>query len=112
MVLEISQGGSVKDSLMNVSKTPSTSNNFLNPLLNYVGTKTRVKFSGSCLKQNAALYNHGAIANIYIVDEIIKNYNISSYPTLENCLFEAVYLMKHADIDQYKYSGYGIVFDI
>ena len=37
-------------------KTLSTSNNFLNSLLNYVGTKTRVKFSGSCLKQNAALY--------------------------------------------------------
>ena len=35
-------------------KTPSTSN-FLHPLLNYVGTKIRVKFSGSCLKQNAAV---------------------------------------------------------
>ena len=35
-------------------KTPSTSNNFLNPLLNYVGTKIRVKFSGSFLKENAA----------------------------------------------------------
>ena len=92
-------------------KTPSTSNNFLNPLLNYVGTKIRVKFSGSCLKQNAALYNHGTIVNIYIVYEISKNYNISSYPTLENCLFGAVNLTTHADIDQYKYSGYGIGFD-
>ena len=68
-------------------KTPSTSNNFLNPLLNYVGTKIRVKFSESCLNQNAALYNHGAIINIHIVYEISKNYNISSYPTVENCLF-------------------------
>ena len=88
-----------------------TSNNFLNLLLNYVGTKIRVKFSVSCLKQNAALYNHGAIVNIYIVYEISKNYNISSYPTLENCLLGAVNLTKHADIDQYKYSGYGIGFD-
>ena len=40
-----------------------------------------------------------------------KNYNISSYPTLENCLFGAVSLTKHIDIDQYKYSGYGIGFD-
>ena len=27
------------------------------------------------------------------------NYNISSYPTLENCLFGAVSLTKNADID-------------
>ena len=58
-------------------KTPSTSTNFPSPLLNYVGTKIRVKFSGSCLKQLCSL-NHGAIVNIYIVYEISKNYNISS----------------------------------
>ena len=28
-----------------------------------------------------------------------KNYNISSYPTLENCLFRAISLTKHVDID-------------
>ena len=93
------------------TKTPSTSNNFLNPLLNYVGTRIRIKFSESCLKQNAALYNQGTIVNIYIVYEISKNYNISSYPTLENCLFGAGNLTKHADIYQYKYFVYGIGFD-
>ena len=36
---------------------------------------------------------------------------MSTYPTLENCLFGAVSLTKNADIDQYKYSGYGIGFD-
>ena len=30
---------------------PSAPNNFLNPSLEYLGTKTRVRFSGSCLKQ-------------------------------------------------------------
>ena len=89
-------------------RNPSTSKSFLNPLLNYVGTKIRVKFSGSCLKQNAVLYSHGTIVNIYIVYEISKNYNIISYPTLENCLFGAENLTKHADIDQYKY--YGMVY--
>ena len=48
---------------------------------------------------------------MYIVYEISKNYNISSYPTLENYLFGAVSLTKNADIDRYKYSGYGIGFD-
>ena len=51
------------------------------------------------------------IVNIYIVYEINKNYNISGYPALENCLFEAVSLTKYDDIDQYKYSGYVIGFD-
>ena len=74
------------------------------------GTKTRVKFSGSCLKQDKATYN-GAIVNKYNVHEISKNYNISSYPTLENYLYGAVSLTKQVDIDQYKYYGYGIGFD-
>ena len=30
---------------------------------------------------------------------------------LVNCLFGAVSLTKNADIDKYKYSGYGIGFD-
>ena len=44
------------------------------------------------LKQDKITFNHGKIVNIYIVYEINKNYNIISYPTLENCLFGAVIL--------------------
>ena len=82
-----------------------------NPSLNYVGTKARVEFNGDCLKQDKISFDHGKIVNIYIVYEKDKNVNISSYPTLENCLFGAVKLTKHIDIDQYKYTGYGIGFD-
>ena len=32
-------------------KTPITSDNSLTPELSYYGTKTRVTFTGSCLKQ-------------------------------------------------------------
>ena len=32
-------------------KPPTTSDNSLNPALNHYGTKIRVKFTGSCLKQ-------------------------------------------------------------
>ena len=42
---------------------------------------------------------------------ISRDYNISSYPTLENCLFGAVSFAKHADINQCKYFGYGIASD-
>ena len=43
------------------------------------------------------------MVNIYIVYEI-NDFSISSYPTLENCLFGAVKLTKHPEIGKYKYS--------
>ena len=81
--------------LSNESITPpSAPNNFLSPSLNYLGTKIRVRFSGSCLKQDKITYTHGKIVNIYIVYEINKKDNtITSDPTLENCLFGAVTLI-------------------
>ena len=75
-------------------------------------TKPRVRFSRSCLKQSSITYNHGKSVKVYIVYEKNKTDNTtSSDPTLENCLFGAVTLTKNADIDKYKYSGYGIGFD-
>ena len=52
------------------------------------------------------IFNHKKVVNIYIVYEISKSFNISDYPTIENCLFGAVTLTKSVDIDKYKYSGY------
>ena len=92
-------------------KSPSAPHNFLNPSLNHLGTKTRVRFSGSCLKQDKITYTHGKIVNIYIVYEINNNGNTSSGSALENCLFGAVSLTENADIYKYKYSEYGIGFD-
>ena len=92
-------------------KSPSAPHNFLNLSLNYLGTKLRVRFNGSCLKQDKITYTKRNIINIYIVYEINKNDNTSSDLALENCLFGAVSLTKNADIDNYKYSGYGIGFD-
>ena len=90
-------------------KPPTTSNKMLNPSIDYVGTKARVKFNWDCLKQKKITFNHGKIGNIYIVYEIERrSVNISSYPTLENWLFGAVKLTKHADVDLYQYSRYGI----
>ena len=42
-------------------KPPTTSNNSLTPALNYYGTKTRVKLTGSCLKQPKISYTHGKV---------------------------------------------------
>ena len=69
----------------------TVSNYKLTPELSYYGTKIRVEFNGSCLKQDKVTYNRRKIVNIYIVyDNTSKNYSISTYPTLENCLFGAV----------------------
>ena len=66
------------------SQSHSATHNFLNPSLNYSGTKTRVTFSGSCLKQDKITYTHRKIAKICIVYEINKKDNTSSDPALEN----------------------------
>ena len=64
-------------------KPPSTSTNILNPLLNYVDTNIRVEFKKSCLKQDKISFDHGKVANIYIVYEINRNVEIGGYPTLQ-----------------------------
>ena len=51
------------------------------------------------------------MVNIYTVYEITKNYDISKYLTLGNCLFGAVGLTKNVGVDHYKYLGYDIGFD-
>ena len=91
-----------------VFKVPAT-DNILKPSLVY-GNKIK-EFIGSCLKQENVTYNHGKIVNIYFVYEIISNYSRSNDHTLGNCLFGAFSFTKNADIDKYKYSGYGIGFD-
>ena len=92
-------------------KPTTTSDKLLNRSLDFVGTKAKVKFNKDCLKQEKITFDHGKTVNIYIAYEIERIVNISSYPTLENCLFGAVKLTKHVYIDQHKYSGYGIGFD-
>ena len=54
-------------------KPPTTSNKMLNPSVDFVGTKARLKFNGDCLKQEKITFNHGKIVNIYIVYEIERN---------------------------------------
>ena len=51
-------------------KPPTTSDNSLTSALNFYGTKTRVKFTGSCVKQSNISYTYGTVVNIYIVYEL------------------------------------------
>ena len=92
-------------------KPPATSNNSHNPRLSYNDTKIKVQFTGSCLKQPKFIFTHKKVVNIYIVYELGASSSHDSDPTIKNCLFAAVTLTKNADIEKYKYSGYGIRFD-
>ena len=70
-----------------VIKPPSTSNNSLAPELSYFINKIKVKFNGSCLKQDKITYTYGRIVNIYIVYKLSSNL-INFDFTLENCLVQ------------------------
>ena len=66
---------------------PTTSDHRLNPQISYYGTKTKVKFDGSCLKQAKVTFNHGRVVNIYILYETTKIVDLSgnnNRPTIEN----------------------------
>ena len=79
-------------------------------MLNYYGTKIRVKFTGSCLKQSQISNTHGKVVNIYIVYELGASSSHVNDPTLKIFLFGAVTITKNANIDKHGYSGYGIGF--
>ena len=62
------------------------------------------------MKQDKITYTHGTIVNIYIVYKLSSDLNSFDF-ALKSCLFGVVKLTKNADINKYKYSGYGIGFD-
>ena len=64
-------------------KPSTTSDNSLTPILNYYGSKTRVEFTGSCLKQPKNSYTHGKVVNIYIVYELGASSSHVNDPTLK-----------------------------
>ena len=61
--------------------------------------------------QDKITFIHEKVVNIYIVYELGESTSNIGDPTQKNCLFGAVTLTKNADIEKYKYSGYGIGFD-
>ena len=45
-------------------KPTTTPDNSLNPKLDYYGTKIRLQFTKSCLKQLSSTYTHNKVVNI------------------------------------------------
>ena len=60
-------------------------------VIDYYGSKVRVKLNGICLKHSKKLtYSYGAKVNICIVYELGASAPKDGDPTLRNCLFGAV----------------------
>ena len=53
--------------------------------ISYYAGKIKVKFTGSCLKQDKVILNHGKVVNIYIVYELGAS-SYSSSDTLKKSL--------------------------
>ena len=89
-------------------KPPDTSDNSLSQLINYLHIRQiRVKFNGGCLKQqNRPVYTHTTIVNIDMNLVLLDLSGDDS--TLRNSIFGSIKSTKNADIDKYRYSGYGI----
>ena len=92
-------------------KPPPISDKSLTPLINHCSYNIRVKFNGSILRQTKVSYTHEKTVNIYILYELAGSTSHTDDPTLKNCLFGAVTLTKNANMDKYRYSGYGNGFD-
>ena len=66
MLLIVCYHGNLKEYLNESIKPPTTSDNSLNPRLSYYGTKLRVQFTRSCLRQPICTFTHKKVVNIYI----------------------------------------------
>ena len=75
------------------------------PKIVYDNTRIKVKFNGNLLKQDNVIYNHGPIANVYIVYRIIHA-TITTDIVLKNCLLGAVKVTNasNPDPDKWQYS--------
>ena len=93
---------------------PYTPNKILSPKLVWNKSKIKIKFEGSCLKQeNKAPFIPNNVVNLFIVYELERwSRDLNTDFTLKDCLFGAVKLAINPDPDKYKYSGYGIGFDL
>ena len=86
-------------------KSRSTSNDSLNPEINYIdNAKIQVKLHGCCLKHEKLIFTHKKVVNILIVYQInLWPFTIGKGFALGHSLFGAVTLTKNDNnFDKYK----------
>ena len=91
---------------------PYTSNKNLSPRLVWYNSKIKLKFKGSCLKQDFASFTLYKVVNLFIVYELDKwSQDLNAKFSLKDCFFGNIKITKNADPNKYYYSGCGIGFD-
>ena len=74
-------------------------------------SKLRLRFTGSCLRQEFANFIPNNVIIFFIVYILDRgSQDINAKFTLKDFLFETVKLTKDVDPNKYYYSGYGIGF--
>ena len=94
-------------------KPSDTGNKVLSPKLLWNKSRLRLRFEGSCLKQeHATPFTPNNVVTFFIVyEQDIWSRDLNTDFGLKHCLFGAVKLTKNTDPDKYSYSGYGIGFN-
>ena len=94
------------------SKPPYTASKSLSSKFTWNESRIRLKFEKSCLKQENKAFTPNNVVNLFIVHDLDAwSQKLNTDFTLKDRLFGAIKLTKNADLDKYKYSGYGIGFD-
>ena len=84
----------------------------LSPKLVWYGSKIKLKFNGSCVKQNKASFNPRNVVNVFIAYELDTwSQDLTAAFASEDCLCGSLKLTKNADLNKYHCSGYDIGFD-
>ena len=88
-------------------------NKIISPKLQWNKSRLRLRFEGSCLKQeDTTPITPNNVVNLFIVYELdtwSQDLNVDF--TLKYWLIGSVKITKNADTDKYSHSGYGIEFD-
>ena len=91
-----------KGSSIEKFKLPYTANKSLSAKLLRNKSRLRLRFEGSCLKQeDTTPFTQNNVVNLFIVYELdISSQDLNTDFTLKDCLFGAVKLTKNADPDK------------
>ena len=75
-----------------VIKPPTTSDNSITPTISYYHAfNIRVKFTGSCLKQDKITFNQRKVVTIYIVYELESSSSNDNDPTIKKLFIWCCY---------------------
>ena len=75
-------------------------------------SRIRLRFTGTCLRQELASFTLSNIVNLFIVYELSKRLqNLNVKFSLKDYSFGDIKLTKNSNPNKYSYLGYGIGFD-